>query len=534
MLDKEVYNLIFIPGFSTADTVSSVSGRGVGMDVVKTNIEKTGGTIELNSTNGKGMIVIIKIPLTLAIVPALLVKTNNEKYAIPQVKLVELVRIEINDDSSAIEYLHGKPMLRLRGNLLVLVDLRELTNKEFVRPEYKDLNIMVLNAESKIFGLIVDEVLDIADIVVKPFSIFLKHLSLYSGATILGDGSVAIILDVLGMASASNINTLRTKEMDSSLSNINGLTKKSFDTQEFLLVDLGMGVTHAIPLCLVHRLEEFPLESIELSGKQKVVRYRDQLLPILDLFEMLNYPSESSHNGNKQDIESVVVVQKSGKYFGLKVNEVTDIITSESVIDDSVCDRLGILGNIVHKQTVIVVIDILGLLEIKQLDLKKGQPELVEMSQIKSKKNLEKIKSLNMDMKSKKVRVLYAEDVAFFRKHVIKFLSDAGFEVTVFEDGEKAFDALDKSYENEFNIILSDIEMPNMDGLQFAREVRKREKFKHIPMIALTTRFKQSDIDAGLKAGFTTYMEKLDPEKLLTKISDLMNLSQEEVRRYEV
>ncbi|MDH4467652.1 MAG: chemotaxis protein CheW [Bacteriovoracaceae bacterium] len=536
MQDKEVYNLIFMPGFSTAQNVTSVSGRGVGMDVVKTNIEKIGGTIDLNSTLGKGMTVGIKIPLTLAIVPALLIKTNGENYAIPQVKLVELVRVEIDNHQSSIEYLHGKPMLRLRGDLVALIDLRELTNKNFSQSKYEDTNIVILNAGGEILGLIVDEISDTADIVVKPLSAFLKYLTLFSGATILGDGTVAIILDVIGMAMAANINTQRTKEIDPSLSLADGAVKKSFDAQEFLLIDVGTNVTHAIPLCLVQRLEEFSLKQLEFSGKQKVVRYRDQLLPILDLCELLNYSKPENSKEQPKEVESIVVVQRSGKFFGIKVTEILDIITADCDIDDTVCDRVGILGNIVHDQTVIVIVDILSLLELKQHGtngLKKNQTSQVQSTQLSSKNNIERIKSMSVDMKSKKVRVLYAEDVAFFRKHVMKVLNGAGFEVTVFENGAKALAALDKSYDNQFNLILSDIEMPEMDGLEFAKQVRKRNKFNDIPMIALTTRFKQSDIDAGVKAGFTSYMEKLDPEKLLKQVAEIMNLNLEDIRRAE-
>jgi two-component system chemotaxis sensor kinase CheA len=537
MSEKEVYNIIFMPGFSTAQTVTAVSGRGVGMDVVKTNIEKIGGTIELSSTLGKGMSVAIKIPLTLAIVPALLIKMKHEKYAIPQVKLVELVRVESNEQGAGIEYLHGRPMLRLRGDLLALVDLRELTEQnenQKSQNNYSDTNIVVLNADGEIFGLIVDEISDTADIVVKPLSTFLKYLTLFSGATILGDGTVAIILDVMGLAMAANINTHKAKEIDPGLSNDDHNTKKMFDAQDFLLIDLGTHVTHAIPLCLVQRLEEFSLKMIEQSGNQKVVRYRDQLLPLLDLVELLGYESLVDKNLKKKEVESVVVVQRTGKYYGIKVREVLDIINIECDIDDSICDRLGILGNVVHQKSVIVVVDVLGLIEQKQQVIKKGTTQEKDTPVTRMTNNIERIKSLNIDMKSKKVRVLYAEDVAFFRKHVMKVLTDAGFEVTVYEDGAKALAALEKSYDNQFNLILSDIEMPKMDGLQFAQEVRKREKYAHIPMIALTTRFKQSDIDAGIKAGFTAYMEKLDPEKLLTKIAALMNLTAEDIRRVEV
>jgi two-component system chemotaxis sensor kinase CheA len=378
---------------------------------------------------------------------------------------------------------------------------------------------VVLNAEGEIFGLIVDEILDTADIVVKPLSAVLKHLSLFSGATILGDGSIAIILDIFGLAQNAHINTQRSKEMDSGLTN-ELQRKKIFDTQEFLLVDIGVKVTHAIPLCLVQRLEEFSLSNIEFSGKQKVIRYRDQILPLLDLASILKYEKNEELNPNQKI--SAVVVQRSGKSYGICVLDIEDIVSVQSEVDDSIIDRDGILGNIVIQEKVIVIVDILHLIESYQ---HKGQKRVSELNDSSTKKsNMELIKSLNVDMKSKKVRVLYAEDVAFFRKHVLKVLNQAGFDVAVYEDGAKALAALDNSKVGDFNLILSDIEMPNMDGLEFAREVRKRQAYRSIPMIALTTRFKKSDIDAGINAGFTGYLEKLDPEKLLRKIAELMNL----------
>lgn len=541
MQEKEIYSLIFMPGFSTAQAVTAVSGRGVGMDVVKTNIEKIGGTIELSSTLGKGMTVALKIPLTLAIVPALLVQNGKEKFAIPQVKLVELVRIDEDEKVNRIEYLHGRPMLRLRGELLALVDLMEVTTGKIENKKYKSCNIVILSAEGEIFGLIVDAILDTADIVVKPLSPFLKHLSLFAGATILGDGTIAIILDVAGLAQAARINTQRTKEMDNALSSDSAFGKKSFDAQEFLLIDIGTGVTHAIPLCLVQRLEEFPLSALEYSGAQQVVRYREQLLPIWDLSHMLHYEKKASRqNQNSKQVTSVVVVQRSGKSYGVKVEDVLDIITAECDIDDSVCDRAGLLGNIVHQKTVVVVVDILTLIEEKQSGFKKAsigieQTQASNIAKTESTQNkIDKLKAITHDLKSKKVRVLYAEDVAFFRKHVMKVLTEAGFEVKVYEDGAKALEALERSFDNQFNLILSDIEMPKMDGLEFARQVRSREKFKNIPMIALTTRFKQSDIDAGMKAGFSAYLEKLDPEKLLRKISEIMHIDMNELQGVDV
>lgn len=539
MDEREVNNLIFMPGFSTAKSVTSVSGRGVGMDVVKTNIEKIGGSIVLNSVLGKGMTTSLKIPLTLAIVPALLVKAGVEKFAIPQVKLVELVHVEESTSEDKIEYLQGRPMYRLRGALLALVDLREITDQKNYSKDYKSVNIVVLNAEGEIFGLIVDDILDTADIVVKPLSAFLKNLSLFAGSTIMGDGSIAIILDVLGIAHFGNINTKKNHQHESALFG-NGISnKKNLDAQEFLLFSLGTTSTHAVPLCLVQRLEEFKSKDIEFSGSQRVVRYRGHLLPILDLKQMLKYDDKSAnalaknsnHKNDTNDVVSVVVVQRSGRSYGVQIKEVLDIITVECNIDDSVCDRAGVLGNIVINNAVVVVVDVLGLIEHGTPQLGKSKVKVDVDGLVANKSNLEFIRKMNQEMKSKKIRVLYAEDVAFFRKHVMKVLIDAGFEVTVYEDGAKAFNALENSIDGQFNLIISDIEMPNMDGLGFAREVRKKDRYKDIPMIALTTKFKQSDIDEGIKAGFSAYMEKLDPEKLLNKVGEFFPEFKEQMRR---
>lgn len=520
MQDREICNLIFSPGFSTAREVTSVSGRGVGMDVVKTNIEKIGGTVELSSVYGKGTTIRLKIPLTLAIVPAMLVRSGTDRFAIPQVKLVELVRIEADETKSKIEYLQGRPMYRLRGSLLSLIDIREVTNESTERTPDESINIVVLNAEGEVFGLMVDEILDTADIVVKPLGSFLKHLSIFSGATILGDGSIALILDVVGMAVNSKIDTKKDHIEEHGLA-LNGAHKKpNGDVQDFLIFSLGMGVTHAIPLCLVQRLEEIRKKDIELSGKQSVIRYRGSLLPLIDLKNSLEYENDS--DSDAKEFVSVIVIQRSGRNFGIVVSEILDVISCNDNIDDSVCDRTGILGNIVHNNAVIVVVDALGLIEL-------AIPRISRLKQTSSDNSapnaLEEIRSINLGIKNKKVRVLYAEDVAFFRRHVQKVLKDAGCEITSFEDGAKALESLIQSPEGTYNIILSDIEMPVMNGLEFAREIRSNDKFKSIPMIALTTRFRDSDIEAGQTAGFNDYLEKLNPEKLLRSISKLLGFN---------
>ena len=210
MTEREIFNLIFLPGFSTAEKVTNVSGRGVGMDVVKTNVEKIGGTVDVQSTRGRGTTVRVKIPLTLAIIPALVVTCGGDRYAIPQVSLLELVRLEADEAGKGIELVHGAPVYRLRGRLLPLVYLsRELKLVADGQTAAGDgaVNIVVLQADERQFGLVVDQINDTEEIVVKPLRKQLKTVKTFAGSSIMGDGKVALILDVLGLAQRASVVT---------------------------------------------------------------------------------------------------------------------------------------------------------------------------------------------------------------------------------------------------------------------------------------------------------------------------------------
>jgi two-component system chemotaxis sensor kinase CheA len=525
LADREICELIFLPGFSTAKQVTSVSGRGVGMDVVKTNIEKIGGSVEVKSVEKKGTSIQLRIPLTLAIVPALIIKTQKEKFAIPQVKLVELVRVEEGTHHHSgvqIEKLQDRPMFRLRGQLLPLFDLREITGEPYNSDYKSGIFIIVLSTEGENFGLLVPEVMDTADIVVKPISSLLNHLSIFSGATILGDGSIALILDVRGLAEYGKVLNKRTQREDRESFSKQERSKISTDIQEFLLFSIGTNALHSLPLCLVNRLEEFSTESIEQSGEQKIVRYRGTLLPLISLTELLNYNKDPENkkmlkSSNSSPV-SVIVVQHSGRNYGLVVDEIVDVMTVDGVIDDSIRDRNGILGNLIHNNEIIVVIDVLNIIE----EFNRALGGNLTPLNSNTRNALSELRDLNKEMKFKSVRVLYAEDVAFFRKHVSKVLASAGIDVTTVEDGAKAIQELDSAEVDKYNLILSDIEMPHMNGLELTREIRKRERFKDIPIIALTTRFSSKDIQEGKAIGFNNYLEKLNPEKLLSTIQELM------------
>jgi len=283
MSDREALNLVFQAGFSTSEIITNVSGRGVGMDVVKSHIEKIGGVVDMFSRPGEGTTVKLKIPLTLAIIPGLLISSGGELFVIPQVSLIELIRIERDSLDKHIEHVHQTPVYRRRGSLLPIAYLNQVLGLK-TDENAEAVNIVVLQAEDRQFGLVVDGIYDTQEIVVKPLGKQLKGLSVYAGATIMGDGRVALILDVLGVGQSSGV------LVDSREQGRNIAEKKlqnEVERQRLLLFRAGSFERLAVPLTLVARLEEFPKSSIERAGGREVVQYRDHILPLVNLQAVL-------------------------------------------------------------------------------------------------------------------------------------------------------------------------------------------------------------------------------------------------------
>ena len=353
MSDHEALHLIFLPGFSTAEKITNVSGRGVGMDVVKTNIEKIGGTVDLQSQPGVGTTIKIKIPLTLAIIPALIVTSGGDRFAIPQVSLLELVRMEGEQARKQIEFIHGAPVYRLRGQLLPLAYLnRELKIGAESASGQDAINIVVLQADGHPFGLVVDEINDTEEIVVKPLGKQLKGVASFAGATIMGDGRVALILDVLGIAqSASVVGEVR----DRSIMEAASQTRKAADPrQTLLLFEAGQGSRMAIPLSLVARLEEFPKSQVERSGDQEVVRYRGQILPLI---RVSNHIRAVTAVSMESDPMQVVVYSEQGRSVGLVVGRINDIV-QENITVKRHAHGNGIFGSVVIQEKVTDLLDV--------------------------------------------------------------------------------------------------------------------------------------------------------------------------------
>jgi two-component system chemotaxis sensor kinase CheA len=363
MTEREVFNLIFLPGFSTAEKVTNVSGRGVGMDVVKTNVERIGGTVDVQSTLGQGTTVRVKIPLTLAIIPALIVTCCGDRYAIPQVSLLELVRLGAEEVGKGIELVRGAPVHRLRGRLLPLVYLNrelKLTPDASTAMEHA-VNIVVLQADERQFGLVVDQINDTEEIVVKPLRKQLKTVKIFAGSSIMGDGRVALILDVLGLAQYAGVVTETRSRVTTEKT-----TAAAADKQTFLLF-AGPGDSRmAIPLSTLARLEEFPVAQVEMSGSHWVTQYRGQILPLI----RLNVVLEKRRNKLRvlqapPALDSgpiqVLVLNHDGRCFGLVVERILDIVEDRADVR-SPANRPAVLYSVVIGGRVTELLDIPAIL----------------------------------------------------------------------------------------------------------------------------------------------------------------------------
>lgn len=475
--ETQVFKFIFEPGFSTAEKITNVSGRGVGMDVVRSNIEKIGGTVELSSREGRGTTVRIKIPLTLAIVSALLVGAESEVFAIPQIGVVELVRVN-EEVRHRIEIVHGARFYRLRDTLLPLVSLAEqleLPNAS-LPDEY---NIIVCQVGDTRFGLVVDEVFDTQEIVVKPVGRLVKHLTVYAGCTILGDGRVIMILDSAGIANASSV---LTGEEAQNASNAERDSTEHDDEESVLIYDAGGAALQAVPLSLVARLEEIPAKDIEQADGRTLVQYRGALLPLL--------VAHPDMDVRARDPRPVIVFTDNGRSMGLAVDEIRDIVDTRLSVDQG-SHRAGVLGVCVINGKATEIIDTNHFLRQAFGDWFAPAAELLDQDR----------------------RVLLVDDSRFFLNLIAPVLRGAGYRVTTALDGEEAIARLERG--ERFDIIVSDIDMPTVDGYALAQAYRAHPQWGSSPIIALTGRSGASDREHAIACGFDDFLVKFDRDAVL-------------------
>ncbi|WP_028879160.1 chemotaxis protein CheW [Terasakiella pusilla] len=494
MSDQQIHQFIFRAGFSTAQKVTSVSGRGVGMDVVRTNIEKIGGTIELKSIEGKGSTFTIKIPLTLAIVSALVVECSGERFAIPQISVLELVRTSSASDN-CIEMINDAPVLRLRNRLLPLVSLHDhlsLGDRK-VDLENDELFIVVTQVGTYTFGIIVDRVFDTEEIVVKPVAPILRHISLFSGNTILGDGSVIMILDPNGIAATTGEVAMGNSEAAST----NVATSSSGETTSILIFRAGGEELKAVPLALVARLEEVDVTKIEYSGKNPVVQYRGQLMPLI--------PIDPEHVWKEDGRQPVLVFTDRDHSMGLVVDEIVDIVEDHLNIELA-SDRAGFVGSAVISGKATDLID-------AGYYLTKAFPDWFGRAESATAYGDDKVGG---------PRILLVDDSPFFRNLLTPVLSVAGYKVSTAENAKKALEL--RSAGREFDAIVSDIEMPEMNGFEFAEAVRSDTRWQYVPMIALSSHATEQDFERGREVGFNDYCAKFDRDALLQTLMEILTV----------
>jgi len=483
--DRDALNLIFQPGFSTARTVTNVSGRGVGMDVVKSNIEKIGGIVDIFSRPGEGSTVKLKIPLTLAIIPGLVVGSGGERFVIPQVSLLELIRLEGDSSDKHIEQVHGTPVYRRRGKLLPIAYLDRVLGLKTARGSGA-VSIVVLQAEERQFGLVVEEINDTQEIVVKPLGKQLKGLSVYAGATIMGDGKVALILDVLGIGQRSEV---LAESREQSRAATDQKVQTDVDQQRLLLFRAGSFERLAVPLSLVARLEEFPRRSIEHAGGSEVVQYRNRLLPLVPLAEVL----EAGSNGAKApDPVQVIVFNDGERSAGVVVDQILDVV-EDTVTVRQKTPRKGLLGSAVVGKRVADLLDLNEVLRCAANWVDGGA-------------------------RSSGKRVLVADASAFSRGLIRSGLDMAGYRVVEAANLEETIRNLEQQ---RVDVVVAALDLPPGGSSALLAALRRRPEWEGIPVLALADSEEQAHATSASSAGFHDCQTKFDREAMLESVSRL-------------
>ena len=488
MSDREALMLIFQPGFSTAEKVTNISGRGVGMDVVKTNIEKLGGTVELESRAGTGTTVKIKIPLTLAIIPALVVTSAGQRYAIPQVNLVELVHLSPRTLKDDVQIIGNSEFYRLRGEILPLIRLRSALNiKEEEDGNAEGINIVVLNAGGRLFGLVVDAISDSEEIVVKPLGSHLKNIPVFAGTTLMGDGRVALILDIVGIT--SSLSSTGDDSMKQAAA-VAGPGREE-EHQFLLLCSVDPKEFFALPLALVNRLDKIRASDLEYVGGKEVIQYRGHSMPVVRLD---NYLPVSPLP--EQDEYHLIVFHMNKKDIALVVSQIEDSLDLAIDVEDEMFKQEGVLGSAIIKDRTTLFLDVYQIINMHD-------PEFFTTEELDA---------------ERPARILLAEDSAFYRNMLTSYLTAAGYEVIEAEDGRKAWNLLESE---QVDLVITDIEMPHMDGLELTRRIREQDN--DIPIIAVTSLSGEENRQKGKDAGVNDYQTKLDRDQVLGAVSSLIS-----------
>jgi two-component system chemotaxis sensor kinase CheA len=487
--EAQIHKFIFAPGFSTAAHVTSISGRGVGMDVVRNNIDQIGGTIDVKSVAGEGLSFIIKIPLTLAIVAALIVEAGGDRFAIPQLSVVELVRVR-DGSEHRIEHIKDTAVLRLRDKLIPIARLTKLLGFETAaNPGTGAGFIVIIEFGSQTFGLVVDSVFHTEEIVVKPMSTKLRDIAMFSGNTILGDGAVIMIIDPNGIVQALG-STVAT-QLAAEEAAVSAQAKRATATEpttSLLVFRAGTPQLKAVPLALVTRLEEIDAKTIELSNGRHMVQYRGQLMPLVTMNDDVRVKGEGA--------QSLLVFSDGGRSMALVVDEIVDIVEERLRIQVA-GESAGVLGSAIIKDQAAEIIDVGHFLPLAFADWFHGKDKAAD---------------------ARTRSVLLVDDSPFFRNMLAPVLQAAGYAVTALASAQEAVDRLKSG--DTFDVVITDTDMPEMSGFDFAEAVRNDPRTAELPIIALSTTVSAEALERGREVGFHDFVAKFDRQGLIAALKE--------------
>ncbi|MGB3222101.1 MAG: chemotaxis protein CheW [Desulforhopalus sp.] len=552
MSDKEKVNLIFLPGFSTAKEVTDVSGRGVGMDVVKTNLDQLGGNVDIISEKGSGTTISIKLPLTLAIIPCQIIETAGERYAIPQVNLEELLRIPAGQVKDRVERVGDAEVVRLRGVLLPLIRLADVIGIERtyydpetgeMKPDRREkvydrrgrnsplfnsgndskydtaddrdehprsvidrrsaassaLNIVVVSTGSMKYGLIVDRLQDSEEIVIKPLGRHLQQCKGYAGATIMGDGRIALILDVSNLARMAQLTSIDGSDRASEVAKAAEAANKAIqDKQSLLIFKSSETEQFAVPLNQVERIEKIKKSDIEELGGKRVMKYRGGSLSLIRVDDLALVQPIADH-----DNLLVIVFNLAKRSVGLLAVGPIDALEVNADVDDTTLSQPGIMGSIIIDNQTTMLVNVYEMVQtlFPQWFIEQEKFEVEDIEDGES------------------PTILIAEDSKFFRNQVKGYMTEVGYNVIEAEDGVEGWNKL-MEHGDEISMLVTDIEMPNMNGFELTKKIRGDSQYSKLPIIALTTLASAEDVAKGKAVGVDEYHIKLDKERLMVSVHD--------------
>ncbi len=481
---KDILNLLLQHNFFTFKVKLDEGETEVGLYDSRTLLEKIGGSINIDTDNNNHTIINIKLPLTLVIIPTIIITVGGLNFAIPQVSLQEIVRLRPDDPEHRIEEVNDAPVLRLRNKLLPILYLHKVLNMPTNQPVDDNIRIMVLKHDENEFGLVVDEIFDHEEIVVKTIPRFFKSSMCYAGTTIMGDGSVALILDIGGVANKGKLNFTGMKEQQI---NLEDEENKKFhdDVQNLLLFENAKDQFFALNLDLIKRIEKISLDEIDVVGEKEYIEHEGKSLHIIRLEHFL--PVQTPETLNK---ELYVIIPKAVENpIGIITQRIVDSISVNIEIDSESIISKGLIGSALIKDQLVLFPDIYELIEM-------AEPE--KMQQYKAKK-------------TKKFRILLVEDTPFFRSLEKNYLESSGFEVDIAVDG---LDGIKKAGKKKYDLYIADIVMPRMDGYQFAKAIKDNPDLKDIPVLALTTLSSDDSKKKAFESGYDAYEIKTVNELL--------------------